>query len=194
MPRSRSTSTETQSLTLAWLAAAHSVSSHDDLQSADKSPVSMAVAALLLSISASVQGGPTGRAAVQLSRRASVLGLFVLPAAALASKDCFEDCTQNCARNAPSSLAYCKDTCRDYCAQPDRRDGLSGSVSSEAGEVGFASAYDYTNRFTNKLNSNVEYGTDRPPSIPGLEGSAIGRALSEAAGVNRAGRATRGAR
>lgn len=31
---------------------------------------------------------------------------------------------------------YCSDTCTDYCAQPDRTDGLSGSVSAENGEVG----------------------------------------------------------
>ena len=31
---------------------------------------------------------------------------------------------------------YCTDTCTDYCAQEDRADGLSGSVSADNGEVG----------------------------------------------------------
>lgn len=108
---------------------------------------------------------------------------------ALASKDCFTDCQSNCVRNAPGSTAYCKQTCDEYCAQPDRRDGLSGSVSSDAGEVGFASAFDYTNRVTRKLNSNVEYGTDRLPAVPGLEGSAAAQKLAEAVGVRKRGRA-----
>lgn len=126
-----------------------------------------------------------------MSRRGAVASLVTGTCAALlgspsrasASKDCFTDCYSNCARNAPGSTSYCKDTCDEYCAQPDRRDGLSGSVSSDAGEVGFASAYDYANRLTNRLNSNVEFGTDRLPPVPGLEGTAAGRALAEAAGV-----------
>jgi len=135
------------------------------------------------------------RPAVQMNRRAAVSGalaasVLALPLAARASKDCFDDCASNCARNAPGSLGYCKETCAEYCAQPDRRDGLSGSVSADAGEVGFASAYDYGNRLSGRLRSNVEYGTDRPPSIPGLDGTAVGRALSEAAGVRRAARDT----
>lgn len=131
------------------------------------------------------------RAGAQLSRRAAVLGLLALPTAALASKDCLEDCNQNCARNAPQSLAYCRDTCTEYCAQPDRRDGLSGSVSAEAGETGFSSAFDYTNRLTGRLNSNVEYGTDRPGSF--FEGTPFGRKLSEAAGIGRNGKGAKGA-
>mmetsp|Transcript_14474 Transcript_14474/g.44060 ORF Transcript_14474/g.44060 Transcript_14474/m.44060 type:complete len:170 (+) Transcript_14474:39-548(+) len=122
----------------------------------------------------------------QLGRRAAAAAFVALPtSAARAAKDCFTDCSQNCARNAPGSLAYCKDTCADYCAQPDRRDGLSGSVSADAGETGFASAYDYANRITGRLNSNVEYGTDRLPPVPGLEGTAAGRKLAEAAGIRR---------
>ena len=31
---------------------------------------------------------------------------------------------------------YCTDSCTDYCAQDDRTDGLSGSVSAQNGEVG----------------------------------------------------------
>ena len=32
--------------------------------------------------------------------------------------------------------SYCTDSCTDYCAQDDRTDGLSGSVSAQNGEVG----------------------------------------------------------
>ena len=31
---------------------------------------------------------------------------------------------------------YCTDSCTNYCAQDDRTDGLSGSVSAQNGEVG----------------------------------------------------------
>lgn len=95
----------------------------------------MAVAVLLLGFpAASVRHGTTGRAGVQLSRRASVLGLFALPAAVLASKDCFEDCNENCARNAPSSLAYCKKTCADFCAQPGVNEAVEEDDYSSPGE------------------------------------------------------------
>lgn len=50
--------------------------------------------------------------------------------------DCFKDCFKNCAQLAPGSQAYCKESCNDYCDQPDRTDGLSGSVSSTGGETG----------------------------------------------------------
>lgn len=78
---------------------------------------------------ATVRDGAQGRAAAQLSRRASVLGLLALPAAALASKDCFEGCNENCAREAPSSLPYCKSACSEYCSQP----GVDQDVT-EAGD------------------------------------------------------------
>ena len=39
-----------------------------------------------------------------------------------------QDCVQNCNRVAPASGGYCATTCDEYCEQPDREDGLSGSV------------------------------------------------------------------
>lgn len=151
------------------------------------------MAARLTCLALIVQSAWAHRPSAPMSRRGALVSvatgactaLLATPSHASASKDCFTDCSSNCNRNAPGSAAYCKDTCTEYCAQPDRRDGLSGSVSSEAGEVGFASAFDYTNRLTNRLNANVEYGRDRLPPVPGLEGTAAGRALAEAAGVVR---------
>ena len=42
--------------------------------------------------------------------------------------------------SAGGSKDYCKTSCIDYCAQDDRRDGLSGSVSSDGAEFGWASS------------------------------------------------------
>ena len=52
--------------------------------------------------------------------------------------------------------------CKDYCAQEDRTDGLSGSVSSDGGEKGILG-----------LNTVVK-GEDKPPEIkiPGLDFSS----------------------
>ena len=79
--------------------------------------------------------------------------------AAAKEADCFEDCFQNCKRIAPKDQQYCLDTCRDYCDQSDRRDGLSGSVSSEGGEMGILGL------------STVVKGEDKPPEfkMPGLD-------------------------
>ena len=54
---------------------------------------------------------------------------------------------------------YCRDTYFEYCEQTDRRDGLSGSVSSEGGETGILGI------------GTVVKGEDKPPSIslPGLD-------------------------
>jgi len=73
--------------------------------------------------------------------------------------ECFDDCFKNCKLIAPKDQQYCLDTCKDYCDQPDRRDGLSGSVSSEGGETGILG-----------LNTVVR-GEDKPPEvkIPGLD-------------------------
>jgi hypothetical protein len=81
-----------------------------------------------------------------------------------ATKDCFLDCSQNCNRLAPKSGAYCTLTCRDYCEQPDRKDGLSGSVGSEGAEVGFRSAFDLISKAKGQV-SGVPYGEDRPPQV-----------------------------
>ena len=65
---------------------------------------------------------------------------------------------------APKSGAYCTLTCRDYCEQPDRKDGLSGSVGSEGAEVGFRSAFDLISKAKGQV-SGVPYGEDRPPQV-----------------------------
>ena len=58
------------------------------------------------------------------------------PTPAWAVADCFDDCFKNCKKVAPKDPEYCTTNCRDYCDQDDRQDGLSGSVSSDSGEVG----------------------------------------------------------
>uniref|UniRef100_A0A8J9X492 Uncharacterized protein n=1 Tax=Phaeodactylum tricornutum TaxID=2850 RepID=A0A8J9X492_PHATR len=90
-----------------------------------------------------------------------------------AAADCYADCFQNCKAIAPKDLGYCKDSCRDYCAQPDRRDGLSGSVSSAGGEMGLLGG-----GFPG--SGTVVKGQDKPPSVtlPGLDfSSGIGKKL-----------------
>ena len=78
--------------------------------------------------------------ALSSSSRRSFLGkcgalVALKPLSAFAAVDCMTNCQQNCNRNAPGSKDYCKESCLDYCAQPDRKDGLSGSVSSDGAEV-----------------------------------------------------------
>eukprot|EP00953_Heterococcus_sp_UTEX-ZZ885_P005331 3346-Heterococcus_DN1.PRE.1 len=60
------------------------------------------------------------------------------PVAVLAKEDCMKDCLRNCNKVAPGSPDYCKESCTDYCAETNRKDGLSGSVSDEGGEVSIA--------------------------------------------------------
>lgn len=98
-----------------------------------------------------------------VSRRTALLGTLValspLPAGAAAA-DCDTDCMKNCRLIAPNdTTGYCRENCRDYCEQPDRQDGLSGSVGSERGETGILGF------------GTVVKGEDRPPSIslPGLD-------------------------
>jgi hypothetical protein len=69
------------------------------------------------------------------------------------------DCLKNCNVLAPKDPAYCKENCDSYCAQEDREDGLSGSVSSSRGETGILGF------------GTVVKGEDKPPSIslPGLD-------------------------
>jgi hypothetical protein len=85
--------------------------------------------------------------------------LLARPRAANAVTDCFQDCYKNCQIVAPKDTEYCNNNCRDYCDQPDRADGLSGSVSAEKGETGILGFY------------TVPKGEDKPPTIrvPGLE-------------------------
>ncbi|KAL7432572.1 hypothetical protein ACHAXM_005966 [Skeletonema potamos] len=76
-----------------------------------------------------------------------------------AAPDCFTDCLKNCKLIAPKDPEYCVSSCQDYCSQTDRKDGLSGSVSSENGETGILGT------------TTVVKGEDKPPQIkiPGLD-------------------------
>ncbi|KAJ8603541.1 hypothetical protein CTAYLR_004883 [Chrysophaeum taylorii] len=83
---------------------------------------------------------------------AGLVCLFLPPALAVPS--CDADCLSNCKRVAPGNERYCVAACGDYCAQPDRRDGLSGSVGG--GYRGFLSGL---------ITGTVPYGQDLPPSV-----------------------------
>mmetsp|Transcript_33129 Transcript_33129/g.43627 ORF Transcript_33129/g.43627 Transcript_33129/m.43627 type:complete len:189 (+) Transcript_33129:50-616(+) len=76
---------------------------------------------------------------------------------AYALPDCFTDCFKNCKRQAPGSEAYCRENCEDYCAQDDRRDGLSGSIDAENGEVGWLSGFGF--------GGTIVQGEDVPPTL-----------------------------
>mmetsp|Transcript_17771 Transcript_17771/g.36551 ORF Transcript_17771/g.36551 Transcript_17771/m.36551 type:complete len:177 (-) Transcript_17771:540-1070(-) len=99
---------------------------------------------------------------------AVTVGAAVLssPAPALAAADCMKDCVKNCLIIAPKDKEYCTDSCTAYCAQDDRTDGLSGSVSAENGEVGILGG--------SFGQGTVPKGEDKPPSIkiPGLDFSS----------------------
>lgn len=100
----------------------------------------------------------TGGAAMALLFGAA----FPLEASA-AQADCMTDCVKNCKVVVPNDTSnYCQDSCRDYCEQPDRRDGLSGSVSAEGGEVGILGG--------TFGQGTVVKGQDKPPQfkLPGL--------------------------
>jgi hypothetical protein len=101
---------------------------------------------------------------------ALVVVAVVVPATSASARqaDCFADCFKNCKAIAPQNPAYCQSECRDYCDQPDRQDGLSGSVSAERGEVGILGGTFGT--------GTVVKGQDKPPSIqlPGLDFSDKG--------------------
>jgi len=77
-----------------------------------------------------------------------------------------KDCVKNCLIIAPKDKEYCTDSCTAYCAQDDRTDGLSGSVSAENGEVGILGG--------SFGQGTVPKGEDKPPSIkiPGLDFSS----------------------
>ena len=73
-----------------------------------------------------------------VSRRGVLFAAVAAPLAPLRSSaavDCLQDCQSNCFRVAPKSGRYCLDSCAEYCDQPDRRDGLSGSISNDAAEA-----------------------------------------------------------
>jgi len=86
----------------------------------------------------------------------------IAPFEANAAPDCYKDCLKSCNLVAPKDPEYCKSNCQSYCDQPDRTDGLSGSVSSEGGEVGILGM------------TTVPKGEDKPPGIkiPGLDFSS----------------------
>jgi len=79
-----------------------------------------------------------------------------------AEVDCMKNCVKECKAVAPKDPEYCNSNCSDYCAQTDRNDGLSGSISSTAGEVGILGM------------TTVVKGEDKPPTvnIPGLDFSS----------------------
>jgi len=81
------------------------------------------------------------------------------PPKANAATDCFSDCLKSCKLIAPKDPQYCQSNCQEYCAQPDRTDGLSGSVNSTGGEVGILGI------------TTVVKGEDKPPKVnlPGLD-------------------------
>ena len=90
--------------------------------------------------------------------------LLLHPKVVSAKPDCYTDCYKNCIALAPKDNAYCSESCTDYCSQDDRQDGLSGSVSSEKGEVGILGGSFGT--------GTVVKGQDKPPvlgKIPGLD-------------------------
>lgn len=114
-------------------------------------------------------GGATSRRAALASFGAAGAALLFPPMQAnAAGTDCMKDCLDNCKKIAPKDPTYCMDSCKEYCAQEDRTDGLSGSVSSDGGEMGILGT------------STVVKGEDKPPSIklPGLDfTSSKGRKL-----------------
>lgn len=77
-----------------------------------------------------------------------------------------QDCESNCNRVAPKSGRYCFDSCVEYCGQEDRRDGLSGSISNELSEIGWASAFDPGRLIPGRRAQGVVYGADLPPALP----------------------------
>lgn len=87
------------------------------------------------------------------------------PHSALAIKDCFQDCKSNCDRLARGSGSYCETSCGEYCAQDDRQDGLSGSLSNERGERGLLSAYDLKATLLGTAPAGVPFGEDKPPGF-----------------------------
>jgi hypothetical protein len=95
----------------------------------------------------------------------------LLNAAGVSAKtDCYKDCASNCARVYPGNGAYCAIECDGYCAQTDRKDGLSGSVSSEGGYVGLASPL--------RGGDTVEFGADAPPKLDQLLPQSLRQALA----------------
>ncbi|KAL7448707.1 hypothetical protein ACHAWC_000850 [Mediolabrus comicus] len=109
-----------------------------------------------------------GRRAFLATTASSFTATLFTNNVANAVTDCMSDCEKNCKLIAPKDPEYCRSSCFDYCQQPDRTDGLSGSVSSEGGETGIFGT------------NTVVKGEDKPPQlkIPGLDfTSANGKKL-----------------
>lgn len=110
---------------------------------------------------------------VVVTRRSALisgLSTALLPFPVMAAEtDCFTDCIKNCKLIAPKDPGYCNENCKSYCDQPDRTDGLSGSVSADNGETGILG-----------YGTTVK-GDDIPPTVrlPGLDftKSSAGRKL-----------------
>ena len=97
----------------------------------------------------------SGSSTLQSKELNEILPLMELTSFQLTGqKDCTLDCTQNCLKVAPGSKEYCKMSCVDYCAQTDREDGLSGSISSNKGETGI---------FGGSIDGTTTAKDDRPP-------------------------------
>mmetsp|Transcript_17183 Transcript_17183/g.46631 ORF Transcript_17183/g.46631 Transcript_17183/m.46631 type:complete len:168 (-) Transcript_17183:166-669(-) len=125
----------------------------------------MAVAILqLLSAAAALTSPLTPRRTFLCRSAAALVG--AQPLAALAASDCLKTCLQNCGRLASGSGSYCKDSCAEYCDQDDRKDGLSGSVSTDGAEFGFASSF----KLPNAPQKPTVYGEDLPPGLPDVFG------------------------
>ena len=107
---------------------------------------------------------------ISTSRRAVIAGaasfaVTAFPQVSLAAADCMAECKKSCNKVAPNSGGYCESSCVEYCAQDDRRDGLSGSLTSQvASDVGFASALD-PGTF-NPAYAKKGVVVDRPPGLP----------------------------
>ena len=106
---------------------------------------------------------------LRLSRHLHVpVALLIGARAAFGVVDCKLDCEKNCLLAAPGSREYCVESCKDYCEQPDREDGLSGSVSGAKGETGIFGGG----------GLELLEGTpviDRPPRGPQFIDSALSR-------------------
>jgi hypothetical protein len=110
---------------------------------------------------------------IRTSISAATCAAVLVPAPASAKPDCYTDCLKNCKTIAPNNMDYCQNSCIEYCQQPDREDGLSGSVSAVKGETGILGG--------TFGQGTVPKGEDKPPSLvrlPGLDFSSdAGRKL-----------------
>ena len=100
-----------------------------------------------------------GRIGVILASALLPAIVFACPPNVHAIADCKKDCFKNCVAVAPGSKGYCEESCTDYCAQDDRTDGLSGSISNTGGETGIFGGSPVEG------GASVVRGEDRPPQL-----------------------------